>query len=124
MAGKYQVSLSIKDDCYQFVDKKVRAMVLNILRGVVIETPRDQGYASGNWNVTMANPSELFSADKTNRSAAVKDGSIVIQGFSIAKDSAIFVQNHTPYIERLNLGWSKQAGAFFVDKIVKRVVNG
>lgn len=124
MAGKYELSLSIKDECYQFVDKSARAMVLNILRGVVIETPRDQGYASGNWNVTMANPSDLFSKDKTSRSVAVREGSIVIQGFSIAKDSAIFVQNHAPYIERLNLGWSKQAGAFFVDKIIKRVVNG
>lgn len=124
MAGKYESLLSIKDESFEFIDKSARAMAFNILRGVVIETPRDQGFASANWNVTTNNPSDAFSESKTNRGEAIRAGSLSIQGFSVERDKQLYIQNHAPYIERLNLGWSKQAGSFYVDKIIARVVNG
>lgn len=122
MAGKYEKLLSISDDSFEFIDKSVRAMALNILRGVITETPRDQGFASANWNVTIGNASDNFSKAKTSAGTAQSEGSITIDGFKVENNKTMFIQNHAPYISRLNLGWSMQAGAFFVEKIIKRSI--
>ncbi len=125
MAGRYEKELSIKKDSFEFIDKSARAMLLNILRGVVIETPRDRGLAGANWKVTDFHPSDEVNGRYSSRNNAIKRGSVVIKGFTVTdRNDFIYIQNHVPYIERLNLGWSKQAGSFYVDKIIARVVNG
>mgnify|MGYP003651438120 CR=1 FL=1 len=50
------MSLSIKAELNAEVNKLARATTLNILKGVVLATPRDTGRAKGNWQVSISRP--------------------------------------------------------------------
>ena len=52
----FEQSLSIETELLADVNAEVRAVSLNLLRGLIRLTPVDTGRAKGNWFVSIANP--------------------------------------------------------------------
>ena len=68
-------------------------------------TPIDTGYASSKWWFAVSSlPGIDGGAENTQ----------VVASYTL-NDGPIFIYNDTPYISRLNAGWSKQSPAFFVE---------
>ena len=122
----YQSSLSVIDYLQEETNKTARKMAVQIDQKVVLQTPRDTGRARANWLVYVDQPLSFSSIDAVDfaGNATINTG---IQKIGTAKFKSwpqINIINGLPYIERLNQGWSAQAGSFYVDKIINGVVNG
>jgi len=119
------MSLSIKAELNADVNELARATTLNVLKGVVLATPRDTGRAKGNWQVSISGPintqTELL--DLTGR-LAINKGLVKILAAKTVKNPVFWVTNNLPYIEGLNAGTSTQAPAKFVETVIKQVTNG
>lgn len=109
------------------VNTVVREMARDIHRGVVLETPVDEGDARSNWVVSLTSPQGNFIAayapgkflgkgERRNANAAIAQGLAVI-GTRIP-GQAIFIQNNAPYIGILNDGYSRQSPALFVETAI------
>ena len=82
-----------------------------------VGTPIDTAWASTNWIMSVDKPSE--SPVGTKQSIVRTDpGIAAVLQFDIKQNRTIFVQNNTPYIARLNRGWSKQSPAGFVETAI------
>ena len=118
----FEQSLSIAVDLEEDVNAEVRAVGLNLLRGLIRLTPVDTGRAKGNWFVSIANPNREISNDR-RQATAFSDGAINI---ALARGRAyptVTLSNNLPYIERLNDGYSMQAPKKFVETELDRIVN-
>lgn len=112
--------LSMRDEIDDFVLEETQKLALAIDRDVVRETPVDTSAARGSWLASVGSPDDT---DVTNKSPEV-----AMQQASLAVGAArpyqlIYIQNSKPYINRLNQGWSLQAPAMYIDKIILRNVN-
>lgn len=108
----------------------VRKTALELLRGVVLNTPVDTGRARANWQVSLGAPADSEvgwegytpGAVEANGAAAaaqaLKDGAGTIQ--KAKAEVAIYLSNNLPYIERLENGWSQQAPAGMVRITIAR----
>ena len=121
--------MTFEGDLKQYV-KKVRDMStrrfrrigMKALGDVVDRTPVKTGVARANWNVKLNAPEETFSMDKmdTGGGMAIGMGSVVVSGAKLG--DTIHLTNTAPYIERLEDGWSKQAGrGFMVALTIKEI---
>lgn len=125
MAVKYESLLSIKVESEAFINQQARATTLNLIRGLVLATPVDQGFARSNWQTSEGRPITSEITEDVNR-----NGSLSIAIASRATNAArsipyplFYARNNLPYIERLNAGWSEQAPAKFVEQVIDRVVR-
>ena len=125
MAGKYEKSLSIKVEAERFVNQQARATTLNLIRGLVLATPVDQGFARSNWQTSQGKPikSEIKSDISKNGSISVAIASRATNAAAKIPYPDFYVRNNLPYIERLNNGWSEQAPIKFVEQVIDRVVK-
>ena len=118
----FEQSLSIETELLADVNAEVRAVSLNLLRGLIRLTPVDTGRAKGNWFVSIANPNREIDNDR-RQATAFSEGAIQI---ALAKGRAyptVTISNNLPYIERLNDGYSMQAPKKFVETELDRIVN-
>ena len=118
----FERSLSVKGDLLDELNREVRGVSLNLLRGLIRLTPVDTGRAKGNWFVSIANPNREISNDR-RQAQAFSEGAINI---ALAKGRAyptVTISNNLPYIERLNDGYSMQAPKKFVETELDRIVN-
>ena len=84
-------------------------VAMDVLRGVVLNTPVDTGRARGNWQVTTNTPATGQTQVKTKNGArAIQDGTSKINSANVADGTTIWITNNVPYIERLEDGWSAQ----------------
>lgn len=111
MSFKADMDRAYKNKVVDTQEKRVRATALAILADLTLQTPVDTGRARANWLPSFGSP----------RTTTVEaDGGISQINFGGWKlGTSIFISNNLPYIRRLNEGWSKQAPASFVDKIVQ-----
>lgn len=110
--------------------KLVKDLALNIQPAVVIATPVDEGVAKSNWIVNPGDavdhvipayvPGEKGSTESENVAAAIEQGQSALSNYI---DGPIHVTNNLPYIQRLNDGYSKQAGEHFVEAAIMDVVK-
>ena len=118
----FEQSLSIAVDLEEDVNAEVRAVGLNLLRGLIRLTPVDTGRAKGNWFVSIVNPSRAIDGQR-RQATAFSEGIIEI---ALARGMAyptVTLSNNLPYIERLNDGYSMQAPKKFVETELDRIVN-
>lgn len=115
-AVKESIRKSVKDD--------IIALALNIHSRLVDAppggTPIDTAWASANWWISVGRTSNGNDGSKGTLASAESrqfEGVTNILSYKLS-DGAIFISNHTPYIERLNNGWSQQSPAGFVDRAV------
>lgn len=85
-----------------------KKLVLEALRRVVLRTPVDTGRARGNWQTTIAEPSQAI-LDVTD-----KDGNATIQKglaaiATLPPYQVVYITNNLEYIEVLEDGSSTQA---------------
>lgn len=108
---------SVKDD--------VIALALNI-HGRLVDnppdgTPVDTGWASANWWISVgqvATANDGSNGEVSQRQSQQAAGLTNILTWK-PSNGVIYITNNTPYINRLNNGWSQQSAAGFVDKAVQ-----
>lgn len=113
-----------------FTGKAVVAVGLDIVANLREDTPRDTGWARANWigskgrdNPGLANPEgRPSSADVVAARAASAAGEAEIISYGL-EDGPLFISNNVPYIQQLNSGSSRQAGAAFVERAIERGVR-
>lgn len=85
-----------------------KKLVLEALKRIVMKTPVDTGRARGNWQVTIAEPSELQLKDTD-----VDGSKVLAAGAAAIADlppyQVVWISNNLDYIEALEDGHSKQA---------------
>jgi hypothetical protein len=100
----------------------VRGVALELLRGVVMDTPVDTGRARANWQTTVGSPAlgdyDYKGGPGAAANEAISDGTQTIQ--AVEGDAAIFLTNNLPYIVLLEEGHSQQAPAGMVRKNIAR----
>lgn len=105
-------------------DKLTRKVALAVDQAVVSATPVDTGRARSNWIVALDDapedviaayiPGKDGSTGGSNTQAALDQGQKAVAGYKTGKE--IHICNNLPYIQRLNDGWSKQAGKQYVER--------
>lgn len=98
-------------------DERIKRMAGDILVGVVTETPVDTGQARSNWNLAIG---ETDYSTTSGNSDSIGRG---LGKLSVSEilGQPVIISNSLPYIVRLNEGWSQQAPAKFVEKVVANV---
>ena len=121
------IDLDISKEVGEFVGDTLRTLAIDIDRRFVLEMPVRDGGAKRNVLVSTGAPIGTVIyvgegiAQQAAEQAAINQGSLTISG---ANDyETIFIQNNLPYIQRLNEGWSEQAPAGFIDKIITEEVQ-
>lgn len=102
----------------KLVARTASALILEIdkeLRAKGTGTPVDTGHARRNWVPSVASPFEGIALSNAEHDAGV---AVVIR-FKLG-DGALYLSNNVPYVPRLNLGWSKQAPAGFIEAAIMR----
>ncbi|MBP8005312.1 MAG: hypothetical protein KAZ18_00170 [Acinetobacter sp.] len=93
----------------QDAEKLISNIGMDLIQGVIIGTPVDEGVARGNW-IASDEPDKTF--DK-NRKDPTGQGTInkafVFFSQKAKLGSLIYLQNNLPYIEKLENGSSDQA---------------
>lgn len=108
---------SFSDKALKNTDRVRRAAIVEILNGVVLNTPVDTGRARGNWQTTVNAPASGDIAGVRSPGAVEAEARA---NMGELKDT-VFITNNLPYIGKLNEGSSKQAPARFVESEVARV---
>lgn len=94
----------------------MRMATIEFYRQVQISTPVDTGRARAGWLITVNTPSdEVLPEGKYTYSAVIPDVP------AITINDRYFIANNTPYIGRLNNGYSRQAPARFVELAAMRI---
>lgn len=85
-------------------------------------TPVDTGNARANWLFVAANNGQYDTSYsvRSSRPANRSSESLTIREL---KTKDLLIANNTPYIERLNNGWSKQAPKKFVEIAIMASLN-
>lgn len=97
-----------------------RIAMVEAFRRITIKTPVDTGNARWNWWCSIGTID--YNYDLHN--SLVIDYGRANQAFIRVKaGDTLYLANSTPYIKRLNEGWSKQAPARFVEMTVEGVEN-
>ena len=89
-------------------DAKVRIICLDLLSGIVLNTPVDTGRARANWQTSIGAPksTQLEATDKSGEATIANAQDDVAN----AAGNIFWITNNLPYIYRLEYeGWSQQA---------------
>lgn len=118
-----QFNIEINNFCKKvpgMVTEIQKKIVLESLRQIVLSTPVDTGRARGNWQVTIAQPSEavLDNGDK-NGIATITKGLAVLT--ALPSFQVVYIANNLEYIEFLEDGTSKQAPEGMVSMTVEEL---
>ena len=97
----------------------IRKIAIGVYKGLILNTPVDEGTARGNWQASITTPKEgvLDRKDKSGSQAIAAMVQSVSHWVPVDERPA-YLTNNLPYIQRLNEGWSKQAPAHFVEQVV------
>jgi ABC-type uncharacterized transport system substrate-binding protein len=87
---------------------------------LILQTPKDTTQAASSWNVSLVT-ADNSKVNHGSPAAAVNDAQAKIN--TAQKYKRILIQNMQPYIGRLNNGWSLQAPAGYVERIILQAAN-
>lgn len=93
---------------------------LEVFQNLSIKTPVYTGNARWNWWCSVGKIEQKYEEHK-NLSVDWSRAERVFITFGV--DESLFISNSTPYIKRLNDGWSKQASARFIEMTSEGVQN-
>lgn len=99
------------------VSKRIAAFGLEANRQLRLNpplgTPVQDGNARGNWILSIG------AAGHDTGEAAAAAGVAQVAAYSLGQGD-LYLYNRTPYIKRLNNGWSAQSPALFVEAAIER----
>lgn len=123
-------SRRIVDSLTRRIEHAVRRLGIEVLANLQVATPKDTGWAAGNWIGSIGEPVSV--PDGTRGTPGVK-GSAILTGMSAASAAVlarwklgmgrIYVTNRVPYIIYLDAGTSAQAPAGFVRASILRAID-
>lgn len=120
----FERDLSIRKEVEDEITDTGRKLGVNIDRRVVLETPRDTGSAKASWLVSVNQPVNNaidWTGDVGSAEAqALAQGSAYASSF--VSGDTLYIQNNQAYINRLNEGYSLQAGSGYIDDIINEEV--
>lgn len=90
------------------VRKRKLQVARQIFNGFVMRTPVDTGSARASWRVSLGAPDTSITVNNT-RGVALPPPSFPLT--DVPAYSKLYISNATPYIIKLEYGWSKQAPA-------------
>lgn len=97
-----------------------RMAALEVFQNLSIKTPVYTGNARWNWWCSVGEVDLKYEEHK-NLSVDWSRAERVFITFGV--DESLFISNSTPYIKRLNDGWSRQASARFIEMTSEGVQN-
>ena len=122
----FERELSIIAEVEDEITNAGRKLGINIDRRVVQETPRDTGSAKASWLVSVNQPDNTI-VDKDGEDVGTAELQAIQAGATKAKlftsGDVLYIQNNQPYIDRLNEGYSSQAGTGYIDAIINEEVR-
>lgn len=105
------------------VESAAKALVLEINRELRLKpplgTPVMDGNARANWIPSVGAPAQGTPSSVAEGNAAAAAGTAAVAAFKLGQGD-LYITNRTPYIRRLNDGYSKQSPALFVEAAVER----
>lgn len=105
------------------VANATRALALQVNRELRLKpplgTPVMDGNARANWIPSAGHPYEGEAQDAAGGNAAAAQGEAQVAAWELGQGD-LFVTNRTPYIRRLNDGYSRQSPALFVETAIER----
>jgi len=113
-------SVNLDDFMADFVNDETKKTAVFIDTALVMQTPKDTTQAASSWNVSLV-AADNSKVNHGSPAAAISDGDAKIRSAQPYK--RILIQNMQPYIGRLNSGWSLQAPAGFVERIILQAAN-
>lgn len=120
MSIDYTKLLSIQDELYETVEKSMRSVVLSFMRNVTLASPVDTGRFRANWVASNYTPDDGIYPNRKSLSAALNRARQEVKSFTFTGSQVMYINNNLPYAARLNDGYSKQAGKFFVERAAQQ----
>lgn len=98
----------------------VRRFTFGVYSRIMRKSPVDQGRFRGNWIISIGAPIDSVT-DSRNKAGSfdVNGNPAKIDGFNIAVDQSLVIQNNLPYAEKLDQGYSTQAPKDFTDIAIR-----
>lgn len=108
----------------KFISKTTADLAIEIVRALVIDTPRDTNWAASNWiaSIGFAREGAVGSKDAVSFAAQKLSLASIATGYDISKGE-IHITNNVPYIVKLNMGTSRQAPKMFVERAISEAIQ-
>ncbi|ENX34904.1 hypothetical protein F889_01544 [Acinetobacter colistiniresistens] len=90
-------------------EKLIKNMGMDLIQGVIVNTPVDTGTARANWKASNSPDLKYDLKDQDKSGQGTINKAYVFFSQNAKLGSVIYLQNNLPYIERLETGWSDQA---------------
>ena len=125
MAIDYSKELSIAAELTSDVSKEVRKLGILVDQAVVAATPFDTGRAKANWLMSINNPQTGIadSGFDASGSYSLNLAQSVLADYPANELPDLWIVNNLPYIQRLNEGWSQQAGSKYIETAIDQAVS-
>lgn len=120
MSIDYTKALSIQDELYETVEKSMRSVALSFFRNVTFASPVDEGTFRAGWVVGINTPDKGVYPNRKSLTAATSRAKAELKKFTFTGNQVIYINENLPYARRLNDGYSKQAGKFFVERAAQQ----
>ena len=125
MAIDYSKELSIAAELTSDVSKEIRKLGILVDQAVVAATPFDTGRAKANWLMSINSPQTgtVDSGFDASGSYSLNLAQSVLADYPANELPDLWIVNNLPYIQRLNEGWSQQAGSKYIETAIDQAVS-
>lgn len=113
------ISDPILEELEEELNELQRNLTEKVLISLVLATPKKTGNATGNWHVTINQPSSdlLIRNDQQGRKVIAEEKKFIEQAKNYAFP-ILYINNNVDYITNLNDGSSAQAPAKFIERAI------
>lgn len=121
----YADDLSVMVELTEFASEEMQSLGLLVDQAIVLATPFKDGIAKSNWLMSLNEPDESINMTNIslNGSYSLSLAKSVLGSYPKDSLPTIYISNNLPYIQRLNEGWSQQAGTKYVETAIAQAVN-
>lgn len=121
----YANDLSVMVELTEFASEEMQKLGLLVDQAIVLATPFKDGIAKSNWLMSLNEPDESINMTNIDKvgSYSINLARKVTEGYPKDSLPTIYISNNLPYIQRLNEGWSQQAGTKYVEAEIAQAVN-
>jgi hypothetical protein len=125
MATDYSKTLSINAELTEDVSREIRRLGFLVDQAIVAATPFDTGRAKSNWLMGIYTPPtrQNYNEFDISGSYSLALAAEVAKEYPTDSLPDLWIVNNLPYIQRLNEGWSAQAGKKFVETAIAQAVS-
>jgi len=123
----YAEGFSIRVELTEFASEEIRKLGMLADQAIVAATPFKDGQAKANWLMSINEPetriNENTSTFNASGSYSIDLARTVTESYPSDSLPVLWIVNNLPYIQRLNEGWSAQAGSKYVETAIAQAVS-